>query len=115
MSELESTMTSGMAAQAAESTGCLPCFSSPRRSQKPCYTNGRTTTKTYLVVVVNKQHPEYNALGVRNMSHGIYKLHFWPNIRPFKLKGEPEGLYRRQAGMSNGAYDGVVMDQDVLS
>ena len=115
MSELETTMTSGMDAQAAESAGCLPCFSSPRRSEKPCYTNGRTTDKTYLVVAVNENHPEYSALGVRNLGDGQYKLHFWPNIRPFKLKEEPNDLYRRpNGGRSNGAYDGVVMNRTQL-
>lgn len=115
MSELESTMTSVMDAQAADSAGCLPCFSSPRRSEKPCYTNGLTTNKTYLVVAVNEQHPEYNALGVRNMGGGSYKLHFWPSIRPFKLKEEPNDLYRRHdGGHSNGAYDGCHMNQSQL-
>lgn len=113
MSELETTMTSGMDAQGAESAGCLPCYSSPRRSEKPCYTNGRTSSKTYLVAAVSEQFPDYNALGVRNLGGGQYKLHFWPNIRPFKLKEEPSGLYRRpNGGQSNGAYDGVVMYQD---
>lgn len=114
MSELETTMTSGMDAQAAESAGCLPCYSS-RRSEKPCYTNGLTTDNTYLVVAVNEQHPEYNALGVRNLGGGSYKLHFWPNIRPFSLKVTPHDLYRRDhAGLSNGPYDGCHMNQTQL-
>lgn len=113
MSELETTMTSGMDAQAAESAGCLPCYSSPRRSEKPCYTNGLTTIKTYLVAAVNENHPEYSALGIRNLGGGSYKLHFWPNIRPFNLKETPRGLYRRdRRGISNGPYDGCRMNQD---
>lgn len=113
MSELETTMTSGMDAQAAESAGPLPCYSSPRRSEKPCYTNGLTTIKTYLVAAVNENHPEYSALGIRNLGDGSYKLHFWPNIRPFNLKETPRGLYRRdRAGCSNGPYDGCHMNQD---
>lgn len=112
MSESETTMTSGMDAQATEGAGCLPCFSSPRRSEKPCYTNGLTTYKTYLVVAVNENHPGYSAVGIRNMG-GYYKLHFWPSIRPFSLKKPPVNLYRRNhAGNSNGPYDGCFMKQD---
>lgn len=112
MSELGTTMTSGMDAQAAESAGCLPGYSSPRRSEKPCYTNGLTTIKTYLVAAVNENHPEYSALGIRNLGGDSYKLHFWPNIRPFNLKETPRGLYQRDhAGCSNGPYDGCHMNQ----
>lgn len=107
MSELEN--------QETNSAECLPCFSSPRRSEKPCYTDGLTTNKTYLVVAVNENHPEYNALGVRNLGGGKYKLHFWPNIRPFSLKNTPYDLYRRDhAWLSNGPYDGCRMNQEQL-
>lgn len=115
MSETENQMVSGVAATDAGSAGPIPCYSSPRRSEKPCYTNGLTTTKTYLVAAVNENHPEYSALGVRNLGGGSYKLHFWPNIRPFSLKDTPQGLYRRdRAGLSNGPYDGCHMNQTQL-
>lgn len=112
MSGMENQMVSGVDAVGAESAGCLPCYSSPRRSEKPCYTNGLTTMNTYLVAAVNENHPEYSALGVRNVGGGQYKLHFWPNIRPFSLKETPTDLYRRDSrGSSNGPYDGCYMNQ----
>ena len=113
MSELENQMVSGVDAAGVDNAGCLPCYSSPRRSEKPCYTNGLTTMKTYLVAAVNENHPEYSAMGVRNLGGGQYKLHFWPNIRPFSLKETPTDLYRRdRSGMSNGPYDGCYMNRE---
>lgn len=112
MSELENQMVSGVSAQEVDNAGFLPCYSSPRRREKPCFTNGLTTMNTYLVAAVNENHPEYSALGVRNVGGGQYKLHFWPNIRPFSLKETPTDLYRRdRRGISNGPYDGCYMNQ----
>lgn len=80
------------------SNGYLPPME--RRGVRPCYADGLTTVKTYLVVAVNREMPQYNALGVRRLSDDNYKLHFWPNVRAF---GDREdfshlGLYSRGSG-----------------
>lgn len=91
----------------------LPPVTLSHRREKPCYTNGLTTEKTYLVVAVNEQFPDYNALGIRPLGGNEFKLHFWPNAMVFKLSKELFGLYRRdRSGRSNGSYDGCRMTRE---
>ena len=99
----------------AEETGYLP--PDQRRGKRPCYSDGLTTTKTYLIVASDTQFNGYNALGVRRLNDDQYKLHFWPHARAFKHSDLfPQiSLYRRESGgRSRVPYDGAVVNQDTL-
>jgi hypothetical protein len=99
----------------AEETGHLP--PDQRRGKRPCYSDGLTSTKTYLIVASDTQFNGYNALGVRRLGPDQYKLHFWPHARAFKHSELfPQiNLYRRESGgCSRVPYDGAQVDQDTL-
>lgn len=87
---------------------------------KPCFVDGRTTYKSYLVVAVKPGEASYNAIGIKHCSgdglegQNVYKFHFWPNAEFFGLAGHRTlkgKLYDRPSGLSAMGYQSAILDQ----
>jgi hypothetical protein len=87
--------------------GTMP--SKPRISGKPVFVDGRTSSKSYLVVATRADVVTYNAVGVRRLGEDQYKFHFWPSDKDFGITLDPEVRYERSAGQSAWAYVGAVL------
>ena len=89
-----------------------------KRGTMPVYANGRTTYHTYLIVATNivLEGKTPNALGVRSIGDGEYKLHFWPNDKVFGGPFEDLRVYTRdRPGRSMGSYTGAVLEREELA
>ena len=51
---------------------------------KPCYVNGLSSVRTYLVICVKQRSNNFTAVGIRNMGHGNQKVHCWPDCKNFR-------------------------------
>lgn len=86
----------------------------PQLGRAPCMVNGRTTSKTYLVVAVKQTENGYNAAGIRKLGDNEFKWHFWPRANDFHVVEHDKvrhKLYSRPAGRSVCAYEGVVTNK----
>ncbi|KVR21748.1 hypothetical protein WK13_34995 [Burkholderia ubonensis] len=84
----------------------------PRLSDQPVFVNGRTSTKTYLVVATKADTATYNAVGVRKLSEDEFKFHFWPSDAAFGITLDSDVRYERGAGISAWSYTGAVLDKE---
>lgn len=89
-----------------------------KRGAQPVYANGRTSYHTYLIVATNivQEGKTPNAIGVRDIGDGEYKLHMWPNDKVFGGPFEDMDCYpRERPGRSMGTYTGAVVTRKKLS
>jgi hypothetical protein len=58
-----------------------------RRGQRPCFKDGLMSSLTYLIVASKppSEAEQYNALGVRLIGSGWYRVHAYPNLEAFSL------------------------------
>lgn len=87
---------------------------------QPCFVNGRTTYKSYLVVAVNPTDEKYNAIGIKALGKDmndeeVYKFHFWPSLEYYGLDSnrafKDAKVYQRRSGLSVTGYTSVVATQ----
>lgn len=84
----------------------------PTRGKAPVFLDGRTTHKSYLCIGVRNGEDGHNAVGVKHLGGGDYKLHFWPNAAFFDVDLGDKSYFRRSGGCSHGAYEGSVGNWD---
>lgn len=78
----------------------------------PMFSNGRTSSRSYLVVAIRPNLTDPNAVGLKVVGHDQYKFHFWPNETTFNITLDPENRYvREDGGLSGLGYVGIVLSR----
>lgn len=103
---------------ATQETGLVAALNiDQRRGVRPCYVDGRCSTKTYLVVASRKEDGDpigeggkrvKNLIGVRNLGGDRYRWHAYPDWKFFNME---------KPVMSTHSYHnhGFGYDSDILS
>lgn len=84
-----------------------------RRGAQPCFRDGRTSTKSYLIVVSDPTAVEGEpVIAIRPLGCGTYRVHAYPSFAHFGLTGIKQ--YNRASYGEQYNYDGAEIGADAV-